>query len=111
MIEMARDYVGIAAGTTQATSSRATGVARAGLGRMRVIGGPVPAVGDGIAEHGRDLRQTAERSKAVIAALLASELDRLIGCLGLVPVSELHALRQRVQRIERGLDEVREDRE
>lgn len=110
MIDMARDYVAIAAGTTQASTARATGVTRSGIRRVRHLRTPVPGVGD-VAEQGRDLRQAAERSRVMIAALLASELDRVIGRIGLVPVSELQALRQRVQRIERGLDEVRDERE
>lgn len=112
MIDIAKDYASIAVGAAQATTARLVSLGRLGLASLTSFGRRSPSA---LSEHGADaivdLRDTAERSREVIAALIQSELDRFVAMLGLVPESELTALRQQVARLERQLAEVQgEDR-
>jgi len=107
VIDIARDYASIALGAAQSTSARLASVGRSGAAALTAIGRRSPsAIGETLGEASIDLRDTAERSREVIAALLQSELDRFVSMLGLVPESELTALRQQVRRLERQLAEV-----
>ncbi len=107
VIEIARDYAAIAVGSVQATTSKVLSLGRAGLSTVTGLGRRRPAaLSDQIAGASADLKDTAERSREVIAALVQSELERLVAMMGLVPESELLALRQQVERLERRLAEV-----
>lgn len=57
-------------------------------------------------DRSSELVTTAMRSRELIAALVQAELERALGTLGLVSESELIALRQQVERVERRLDET-----
>ncbi len=104
VIDIVKDYASIALGAAQATTGRVLAMGRGGLSALTGWGRRRPASLSGhLTEAGVDLRDTAERSREVIAALVQSELDRLVAMMGLVPESELIALRQQVERLERQL--------
>lgn len=110
MIDIAKDYASIALGAAQATTTRLASVGRSGATALTALGRRSPgAISEHIGEASIDLRDTAERSREVIAALLQSELDRFVAMLGLVPESELTALRQQVRRLERQLAELQDE--
>jgi polyhydroxyalkanoate synthesis regulator phasin len=50
------------------------------------------------------------RGREAVTGLLGGDVDSLIGRLGLVKKSELHAVRQQIHRLERRVGEVRGER-
>lgn len=63
-------------------------------------------IGGEVIDRSTELVTTAMRSRELIAALIQAELEHALATLGLVPESELIALRQQVERLERRLDEM-----
>lgn len=111
MIGIAKDYAAIAIGTAAVGTSRALATSRAAVGAVTSLGGhrkPTPdVVGEHLRDAGADLAATTQRSRELIAALIQSELERAVARLGLVPESELDAVRQKLARLERQVASAR----
>jgi hypothetical protein len=106
VIDIVKDYAAIGAGTAQATVSRAIGVGRAGAGQVAWL-----TQGDfGASVATFDPRALVGHGQAWASGLVRSDLDELVGRLGLVKKSELNAVRQQLHRLERRLGEVRGER-
>lgn len=109
MIDIVRDYAAIGVGTVQATTTRAVGVGRAGVDRLTGLGHVdtrlVPPSRESLSP-----RAAVTRGRDAVTGLLGGDVDSLIGRLGLVKKSELHAVRQQIHRLERRVGEVRGER-
>lgn len=109
MIDIARDYVSIGVGTAQATTAQAINLGRAGAAQVRALGsldreslrGPLDSLA---------ARLSDPDSLPGVGGLLATDVDQLIGRLGLARKSDLNHLLHHVQRLERRLGEVRGER-
>jgi hypothetical protein len=111
VIGIAKDYLAIAVGAATVGSAQAIEFGRSAISTVVSVarGGHRQTGPDGISDTlrdaGADIRTTTERSKELIAAMIQSELERAVARIGLVPESELTAVRQQVERLERQLAE------
>lgn len=112
MIGIAKDYAAIGIGAATVASVRAVELGRSTVSSVGSLAhlrhGPARAEGlESLRDAGYDLRATTERSRELIAAMIQSELERFVARVGLVPESELNALRQQVERLERQLADAK----
>ena len=110
MIDIVRDYASIGMGTAQATTSRVVGVGRAGVARVAAFGPLDPASLGRSLESRLTAREAVGRGRGAVGGLLGADVDGVVNRLGLAKKSELHAVRQQLQRLERRLGEVRGER-
>lgn len=110
MIDIVRDYASIGMGTAQATTSRIVGFGRGGVARVSALGLLEPAGLGRRLEPRITARDAVERGRGAVGGLLGADVDGVVNRLGLAKKSELHAVRQQLQRLERRLGEVRGDR-
>lgn len=107
MIDIVRDYLSIGMGSAQAVTTEAASAGRAGFNRaaslvdLPQISATVPA---------SDPRVLVGWGREALAGLRSTDLDAVASRLGLAKKSELHAVRQQMQRLERRLSEVRRER-
>ncbi|MGV1005720.1 MAG: hypothetical protein ACOYEV_13380 [Candidatus Nanopelagicales bacterium] len=107
MFDTARSQLARAGDTVMAGSEHAYQTAREALNMLGHLGRSAPGtLGGGVRDHSAELITTTVRTREILAALIQSELDRAVGTLGLVPESELIAVRQSVERLERQMVEL-----
>lgn len=107
MIDIVRDYLAIGLGSAQAVTAEVAGAGQAGARRISaLVDLPEPSVTLAAA----DPRVVLGWGWDAIVGLRATDLDTLAGRLGLAKKSEVNAVRQQLQRLERRLSEVRRER-
>jgi hypothetical protein len=107
VIDIVRDYVALGMGSAQAVTEEVAGAGRAGATRVAsaLNLGPLPGI-----REGAHLGGALERGRSVLSGLGSADLDAVASRLGLAKKSELQAVRQQLQRLERRLGEVRRER-
>ena len=107
MIDIVRDYVSIGMGSAQAVTSEVAGVGRAGASHVAAHLGAAGRTLGGAREEGQGV---LARGRELLDEVRQVDLDALASRLGLAKKSEVHAVRQQIQRLERRLGEVRRER-
>jgi hypothetical protein len=97
-------------GSAQATTSRIVGIGRSGVARVAALRPLEPATLGLTQESRMTAREAVERGRGAVGGLLGGDVDAVVNRLGLAKKSELHAVRQQLQRLERRLGEVRGER-
>jgi hypothetical protein len=107
VIDIVRDYLALGMGSAQAVTEEVAGAGRAGATRVAsaLNLGPLPSL-----REGADLGDALERGRALLSSPGSVDLDAVASRLGLAKKSELNAVRQQIQRLERRLGEARRER-
>ena len=100
MRDALKSYLALAGGVTQLTRRRALAAARALVSQGEATAEQVTALAE-------DLLAQTRQNREAVAALVAFEVDRALGRLGLATADEVTALTGRVRDLERELRELR----
>lgn len=107
MIDIVRDYASIGVGAAQAATTSVLRTGRSAVGRVTSVVEPSAWSGP---EGGASAREVLDRGRGAVGGLLRTDLDGVVTRLGLAKRSEVNAVRQQLQRIERRLGDVRGER-
>jgi hypothetical protein len=108
VIDIVRDYTAIGLGSAQATTAKVVGAAHSSVQWVTTLGHPAPTGGH--AESRPSLVASVVHVPMALSAQLQSEIDCIVERLGLVSETEVRALRNQVQRLERHIGDLRGDR-
>jgi polyhydroxyalkanoate synthesis regulator phasin len=105
-----RNYLQMASGLTEATTTKAKDVVTRLLAQgislsTRAI--PAPEMMGQVQELADDLVSTSRNNREMLVGMIRSEVDRAVGRMGFVREDELAALRRHVQRLEKQIADLR----
>lgn len=111
MLDDLRNYLQLASGVTEATTSKAreavAGLLSQGLSlSSRAM--PAPEMMGQVQELADDLVTTSRNNREMLVGMIRAEVDRAVGRMGFVREDELAALRRHVQRLEKQLADLEE---
>jgi polyhydroxyalkanoate synthesis regulator phasin len=109
MLDDLRNYVQLASGLTEATTSKAKDVVTSLLAHGFSLGAramPDPQVVGQVQDLAEELVTTSKANREVLTGLIRSEVDKAVARMGFVREDELAALRRHVERLEAELAEV-----
>ena len=107
MIDIVRDYVSIGMGSVQAVTAEVAGAGRAGVNQ---VAAQLGAAGDVLGGARPEGESVIAVGRGLLDSLRQADLDAVASRLGLAKKSEVHAVRQQIQRLERRLGEDRRER-
>ena len=107
MIDIVRDYVSIGMGGAQAVTAEVAGFGRAGANQVAAHLGAAGGMLGGVRTEGESVLAVG---RGLLDGVRRADLDAVASRLGLAKKSEVHAVRQQIQRLERRLGEVRRER-
>lgn len=93
MRDALKSYLALAGGVTEVTRQRALDAAKALVAQGEAAAGQVTALAD-------DLLAQTRQNREAVAALVAYEVDRTLGRVGLATADEVKALTSRVRELE-----------
>lgn len=115
MLDDLRNYLQMASGLTEATTTKAkevvTGLISTGISTGMSLSskaGPAPEMMGQVQELADDLVATSRNNRDMLTAMIRSEVDKAVGRMGFVREDELAALRRHVQRLEQQVAELRD---
>lgn len=104
MIEIVRDYAGIAVGLSEATAIRAVGLARFMAVQSAEMSIKAPGLlATSAIDAVDDVTGATTKTADVLSDVMRTEVQRVLARLGYVREEELAAVRSHVQRLERTL--------
>lgn len=111
MLDDLRNYLQMASGVTEATTSKAREAVSALLTQglslsSRAMPMPAPEMMGQVQELADDLVTTSRNNREVLVGMIRAEVDRAVGRMGFVREDELAALRRHVQRLEKQLADL-----
>jgi polyhydroxyalkanoate synthesis regulator phasin len=110
MVDDLRNYLQMAAGLTEATTSKAKDVVTSLLSQGMTLSSkamPAPDMMGQVQDLADNLVTTSKDNREVLVGLIRSEVDKAVGRMGFVREDELAALRRHVERLEKQLTDVR----
>jgi polyhydroxyalkanoate synthesis regulator phasin len=105
-----RNYLQMAAGLTEATTSKAKDVVTILVSQGMSLSSkamPAPEMMGQVQDLADNLVTTSKDNREVLVGLIRSEVDKAVGRMGFVREDELAALRRHVERLEKQLADVR----
>jgi polyhydroxyalkanoate synthesis regulator phasin len=110
MVDDLRNYLQMAAGLTEATTSKAKDVVATLLSQGMSLSSramPAPEMMGQVQELADNLVTTSKDNREALVGMIRTEVDRAVGRMGFVREDELAALRRHVERLETQLADVR----
>jgi polyhydroxyalkanoate synthesis regulator phasin len=110
MVDDLRNYLQMAAGLTEATTSKAKDVVAVLLSQGMSLSSramPAPEMMGQVQELADNLVTTSKDNREALVGMIRTEVDRAVGRMGFVREDELAALRRHVERLETQLADVR----
>ena len=110
MVDDLRNYLQMAAGLTEATTSKAKDVVAVLLSQGMSLSSramPAPEMMGQVQELADTLVTTSKDNREALVGMIRTEVDRAVGRMGFVREDELAALRRHVERLEVQLADVR----
>jgi polyhydroxyalkanoate synthesis regulator phasin len=110
MVDDLRTYLQMAAGLTEATTSKAKDVVAVLLSQGMSLSSramPAPEMMGQVQELADNLVTTSKDNREALVGMIRTEVDRAVGRMGFVREDELAALRRHVERLETQLADVR----
>ena len=104
-----RNYLQMASGLTEATTSKAKDVVGSLLSQGLSLSSkamPAPEMMGQVQELADDLVTTSRNNREMLVGMIRSEVDRAVGRMGFVREDELAALRRHVQRLEKQINDL-----
>ncbi len=104
-----RNYLQMASGLTEATTTKAkdvvSGLLATGMSlSSRAV--PAPEMMGQVQELADDLVATSKNNREMLTGMIRSEVDKAVGRMGFVREDELAALRRHVQRLEKQIADL-----
>jgi polyhydroxyalkanoate synthesis regulator phasin len=110
MVDDLRNYLQMAAGLTEATTTKAKDVVASLLSSGMTLSTkavPPPEMMGQVQQLADGLVTTSKENREALTALVRGEVDKAVGRMGFVREDELAALRRHVERLEKQLADVR----
>jgi polyhydroxyalkanoate synthesis regulator phasin len=110
MVDDLRNYLQMAAGLKEATTSKAMAVVTTLVSQGMSLSSramPAPEMMGQVQELADNLVTTSKDNREALVGMIRSEVDRAVGRMGFVREDELAALRRHVERLEKQLADVR----
>jgi polyhydroxyalkanoate synthesis regulator phasin len=110
MVDDLRNYLQMAMGITEATTSKAKDVVTALVSQGMSLSAkavPAPEMMGQVQELADSLVSTSKENHEALVAMIRTETDKAVGRMGFVREDELAALRRHVERLEKQLADVR----